>query len=217
MVLTLAWVGWSVYDMVFSESVPYGHELNAAARLLEDGHFDQALTDYGEILDADPDNLAALRGIAQALKQLGTQSQMLALQLEQEHRSREATEAAQAGEEYFHRSLEAYDRAIAEEERAEAAEDQRSVLGVSYANRGILKDWMGDYTGALRDYEKAVALEPEVGEGPGWLTRFLRTQPERPPSVADRAAYLRQELEKPESERLLHIPEIDAKQRAYKM
>jgi hypothetical protein len=53
-------------------------------------------------------------------------------------------------------------------------------------------------------------------EGPNWLTRFLRLQPEKPPSVVDRAAYLRQELAKPESERLLRVPEEDAKQRSYK-
>ncbi len=87
---------------------------------------------------------------------------------------------------------------------------------VNYANRGILHDRMGNYRRAIADYEKAVALDAEMVEGPNWLTRFLRLQPEKPPNVADRAAYLRRELAKPESERVLRIPEEDAKQRSYK-
>ena len=90
-------------------------------------------------------------------------------------------------------------------------------VGVTYANRGILKDRMGDYRGALQDYEKALELEPEVAEGPGFLTRFMRNQAEKPPTVADRARYLREQLDKPESERLLSLPEKDAQQRPYKL
>ncbi len=89
--------------------------------------------------------------------------------------------------------------------------------GVTYANRGILKDRMGDYRGALADYERALEIEPEVAEGPGFLTRFLRKQAEKPPSVADRARYIREQLAKPESERLLRLPEKDKEQRPYKM
>ena len=86
----------------------------------------------------------------------------------------------------------------------------------SYANRGILHDRMGHYRKAIADYEKSIELDAEMVEGPNWLTRFLRLQPEKPPSVAERAAYLRQELAKPESERLLRVPEEDEKQRSYK-
>lgn len=86
----------------------------------------------------------------------------------------------------------------------------------SYANRGILHDRMGHYPEAIADYEKALQLDPEMVDGPNWMTRFLRLQPEKPPTIADRAVYLRQELAKPESERLLQVPEEDAKQRSYK-
>ena len=85
-----------------------------------------------------------------------------------------------------------------------------------YANRGILQDRMGSYSRAIADYEKALALDPSLGDGPHWLTRFLRNQPQRPPGIAERAAYLRAELAKPESERLLRVPELDAAQRSYK-
>ena len=85
-----------------------------------------------------------------------------------------------------------------------------------YANRGILHDRMGSYPQAIADYEQALALDPELTEGPHWLTRFLRNQPQRPSGIGDRAAYLRIELAKPASERLLQVPEIDDAQRSYK-
>lgn len=86
----------------------------------------------------------------------------------------------------------------------------------TYANRGILYDRMGKYKKAIADYEKAVQLDVDVAGGPNWLTRFLRLQPEKPPTVADRARYLREQLAKPESERLLRMPEMDGAQRSYK-
>ncbi|HSA80622.1 MAG TPA: tetratricopeptide repeat protein [Geminicoccaceae bacterium] len=88
-------------------------------------------------------------------------------------------------------------------------------FGPTYANRGILRDTMGRHEEALADYMRALELAPELADGPHWLTRFLRNQPEAPPTIADRAAYLRAELAKPEAERVLRIPEIDAQQRPY--
>lgn len=90
-------------------------------------------------------------------------------------------------------------------------------FGATYANRGILHDRMGSYELALADYEQALALDPELAEGPHWMTRFLRLQPEKPPTIADRSEYLRGELAKPASERVLRMPEADEVQRPYKM
>lgn len=104
-------------------------------------------------------------------------------------------------------ALQAYNRAVA------AAPE----FGPTYANRGILHDRMGRYRKALADYRKALRLNEELADGPNWLTRFLRLQPETPPTIADRAEYLQAQLAKPESERLLRVPEEDAKQRPYKM
>jgi len=86
----------------------------------------------------------------------------------------------------------------------------------TYANRGILHDRMGHYQKALADYDKAQELDPKINEGPHWLTRFMRNQPDKPPGVTDRANYLREQLAKPENERLLRVPELDSKQRSYK-
>lgn len=104
-------------------------------------------------------------------------------------------------------ALAAFDEAIAREPG----------FGATYANRGILYDRMGKYPQAIADYEKALQLDRELAGGPNWLTRFLRLQPEKPPTIEDRARYLRAQLAKPESERVLRRPEEDSKQRPYKM
>ena len=89
-------------------------------------------------------------------------------------------------------------------------------FGIAYANRGILHDRMGNYEKALADYAKSMVLDEKIGEGPHWLTRFMRKQADKPPSVVDRAGYLKEQLAKPESERVLRNPEEDAKQRSFK-
>ncbi len=86
----------------------------------------------------------------------------------------------------------------------------------TYANRGILYDRMGEHEKALAEYERALAMDSSLADGPGWMTRFLRLQPDKPPTIADRARYLREQLAKPESERLLQVPEEDQAQRPYK-
>lgn len=106
----------------------------------------------------------------------------------------------------FPEALQAFDAVIAMQPEFAAA----------YANRAILHDRMGHYERAIEDYERALALNPELARGPHWLTRFLRLQVEKPPTIADRARYLREQLALPEIERLLRVPEIDAMQRSYK-
>jgi tetratricopeptide (TPR) repeat protein len=88
--------------------------------------------------------------------------------------------------------------------------------GGHYANRGIAYDRTGKHQEALADYENALRLDPEIGEGPGWLTRFLRKQPEKPPGIAERAGYIKAQLALPVSERVLYTPDIDTNQRPYK-
>ena len=87
------------------------------------------------------------------------------------------------------------------------AVEYQPFFGGTYANRGILYDRMGQYDLAIRDYEKALELDQEIGEGPHWLTRFLRKQPEKPPTVNDRLTYLKAELAKPADQRVLRMPE----------
>jgi len=98
----------------------------------------------------------------------------------------------------------------------DAAIGREPDFGASYANRAIAHDRMGHYEQALADYDKSLALDPELAEGPHWMTRFLRLQPDKPPGIPDRAAYLRQELAKPPAQRVLRMPETDAEQRPFK-
>ena len=107
---------------------------------------------------------------------------------------------------YFEKAREAFDAAVAMEPE----------FGPTYANRGILLDRMGLHREALADYRAALRLDPEIAEGPHWMTRFLRNQPEKPPGIAERADYLEQELAKPPAERKLNDPEVDRDQRPYK-
>ncbi|HHN65853.1 MAG TPA: tetratricopeptide repeat protein [Nitrospirae bacterium] len=89
-------------------------------------------------------------------------------------------------------------------------------LAVAYADRGILLDRMGEHEKALSDYKKALKLDPDLAKGPGWLWRFLRNIHERPPTIADRARYIEEQLKLPPEKRLLRVPEIDKQQRMYK-
>lgn len=104
-------------------------------------------------------------------------------------------------------ALAAFDRTIA----------LKPDLAVAYANKGILLDRRGEYREALEHYRQALALEPKVAEGPGWLWRFMRNLDEKPPTIADRAAYLERELQKPAAEQLLRLPEKDQQQRMYRL
>jgi tetratricopeptide (TPR) repeat protein len=106
---------------------------------------------------------------------------------------------------HYQAALDTFNQAIA----------QAPDFAVTYANRGILYDRMGRHEKALADYEQALQMDSQLAEGPDWLTRFFRLQPEPPPTIADRAQYIREQLAKPPSERLLRQPELDDKQRPY--
>ncbi len=87
--------------------------------------------------------------------------------------------------------------------------------GIYYANRGIIYDRIGSYRNAISDYENAYALNQKLDKGPGWLTRFLRNQADKPPTIVERANYLKYQLGLPADERVLRVPQEDAKQRPY--
>lgn len=82
-----------------------------------------------------------------------------------------------------------------------------------YAIRGIINDHLGEYERAIADYEWALAGDPDLTEGMHWLDRLLYNEPEPPPTIADRLGYLRAQMQLPAAERLLRVPEIDARQR----
>ncbi|MGH6897146.1 MAG: tetratricopeptide repeat protein [Geminicoccaceae bacterium] len=186
-VLAVTFVGWAVYDRFFGSVAPGDMAYHAGNQAFEDGNYQRAAEEYREALAENPDHIHALRGLARSLHLAGRHDEALVL----------------------------YDEAIARTPAAPQDEGERAALAADYANRGILLDTMGRHEEALADYDQALRLDSETASGPHWLTRFLRNQPEAPPTIADRAAYLRAELAKPEDERLLRVPELDAQQRPY--
>lgn len=106
------------------------------------------------------------------------------------------------------------EEAVAQFDRVLAVDPE---MAIAYADRGIARDRLGEHEKALADYRAALELDPKLAEGPGWLWRFLRNVPEKPPTIEDRADYLEAELAKPAEERLLQLPEEDDKQRMYKV
>jgi tetratricopeptide (TPR) repeat protein len=62
---------------------------------------------------------------------------------------------------------------------------------VSFANRGILQDRMGLYSQAIEDYDRAIKMEPRLGEGIDWFTRFLQNREDKTQTLTDRLQTLR--------------------------
>ena len=97
-------------------------------------------------------------------------------------------------------------------------EDDRTGIGTlaaAYANRGIIKDRNKNYAGALKDYVKALGIDHEAVAGPGLGTIILNYK-YKSSSVKERALYLNEQLQLPESERVLSIKELDAGQVMHK-
>ena len=176
--LTLAWIGWTLYNTFFARTMPGDYAYHAGSNYFADGHYENALKEYEKALAENADHTAALRGKAETLIMLNRESEAVTI----------------------------YNKLISLEPNKAG----------HYANLGITFDRLGKHKKALVNYEKALSLDPEVGEGPGWLTRFLRNQPEKPPGIADRARYIKEQLTLAPNERLLRVPDIDAAQRPYK-
>jgi tetratricopeptide (TPR) repeat protein len=62
---------------------------------------------------------------------------------------------------------------------------------VSLANRGILQDRMGLYPQAIADYDKAIKMDPNLGEGLDWFTRLIQGRKEKSQTLAERLQTLR--------------------------
>ena len=88
-------------------------------------------------------------------------------------------------------------------------------FAAAYANRGIIKDRKKDYQGALQDYLKALGIDHEAVAGPGLGTVILNYK-FKSSSVKERALYLNEQLQLPESERVLRIQELDEGQVMHK-
>ena len=108
--------------------------------------------------------------------------------------------------------LRRYDEAFA---AINIAIERTPEFGGYFATRGIILDHMGRHREAMKDYQRALEVYPDAAKGMHWLDRFMMNVHETPPTVKERLDYLRAEFRKPQTERVLRIPEIDAKQRHY--
>jgi len=88
-------------------------------------------------------------------------------------------------------------------------------LAAAYANRGIIKDRKENYEEALKDYLRALGIDPEAVGGPGLGTIILNYK-YKSSSVKERALYLYEQLQLPEEERVLKIDELDEGQVMHK-
>ena len=91
----------------------------------------------------------------------------------------------------------------------------KGTLAAAYANRGIIKDRSKNYEGALQDYVKALGIDHDAVAGPGLGTIILNYK-FKSSSVKERALYLNEQLQLPESERVLSIKELDEGQVMHK-
>lgn len=190
LMMVATFVMFTVWAVVreFTEAPPGDYETRQGDILLTDEKYDEAIAKFSEALQRLPNHRGALMGRAIAFLQSGR------------HEEAEA--------EFNH--LIAFLTETVEADDATGI----AVLAAAYANRGILYDREGRFEAALTDYQQSLKIDAGAVAGPGLMHKVLLHA--RPSTVADRARYLKEQLALPESERLLHIPEIDARQRMHK-
>jgi tetratricopeptide (TPR) repeat protein len=180
---------WSVVEPYFLDAPPGDYEVRQGDILLSDGKYDAALERFDAALAASPDHRGALMGKGIAYLQSDRPAEAEAI---------------------FTCLIGVLRRTLAPDDAT-----GRGVLSGAYANRGILHDRLGQYEAALADYSQALAIDPEAVEGPGLLHRVLYGNA-HPATVRERAEYLRYQLTLPRSERLMRLPDADARQRMHK-
>lgn len=183
----VVFTAWAIVKEYFD--APAGdYETRQGDILLTDKKYDAAIERFAAALERNPNHRGARMGRAIALLQSGR-----------------IVEA------------EAEFSALIRFLRENAGPDDPTGIGVlaaAYANRGILYDRAGRFHDALADYRRALEIDQGAVAGPGLMHKILLHA--RPSTVAQRARYLQEQLALPESERLLHVPEIDARQRMHK-
>lgn len=186
--IVVTMVGSHFYEATFQRP-PGDFEVQMGDNRLSEGKYEEALEQFDAALRVSPDHRGALMGRSIAYIQ-----------------------------------TERYPEAIAEltyliNFLKGALEDDDSTgwatLAGAYANRGIVHDRTGRYQKALDDYIQALKTDAEAVDEPGVIHKILYADP-NPSSVRKRAQYIYEQLQKPAGERLMRVPEIDAKQRMRK-
>lgn len=173
----------------WAERPPGDMETELGTLRLEDKLYDEAMDYYNKALELAPNHRGALMGRA-----------------------------------LVHIQTKRNDKAVAEltnlidylkNNPSELDETGRGVLAAAHANRGIVHDRMGAYQKALDDYVESLKTDEDSVSGPGVIHKILYGS-ERVSNVRSRAKYIYEQLKKPEAERLMRVPEIDALQRMHR-
>jgi len=188
LVLGLSYLVFSLYEGFFQGKDQFTVELGAAHRAFEDGRLDDALHGFDKSLELRPGDPYALYGKGITLMRMDRDDE----------------------------ALEDFNQAINNFKQNPEGQE-KTALAVIYANRGLLFDARGKYQKALDDYTLALRMDEKVKEGAGIITRLMKNQPEKPPTVLDRARYLKEQLALPVDQRQLRDPELDEKQPPLKM
>ncbi|TVR96076.1 MAG: hypothetical protein EA406_12770 [Rhodospirillales bacterium] len=179
---------WAVAQQ-FVQAPPGDYEVRQGGILLSDRKFDEAIERFDAALAKEPGHRGAMMGRAIALLQ--------------SERHDEAEAAFGALIEYLRATLEPEDIT------------GTAVLAGAHANRGVLYDRTGRHEQALSDYIQALRIDEGAVGGPGLAHRIIYGNT-RPATVRKRAEYLAEQLALPEDQRLLTVPELDARQRMHK-
>ena len=170
---------------------PGDYHTEVGSNRLVDGLYDQAMEEFNKALEESPDHRGALMGRA-----------LIYIQTE-----RYEDAVGELG--YLIERLQ-----ITLESEPNDRTGQ-GVLAAAFANRGIVHDRRGLYEEALADYIAALRTDPGAIEGPDIFQKILLGG-DQISTVRDRAEYLHQQLQLPENERLLSLPELDDQQFMYK-
>ncbi len=186
-IATLVMFGLSVGWEYFTPP-PGDYQVRRGDILLGDKHYEKAIRSFDEALAEQPDHRGALMGRALAFIQMERYPEAM----------------AELG--YI---IELLPKVI-------EADDMTGwgVLAAAYANRGIIHDRQGRHEKALADYIESLKTDEDTVSGPDVFYKILYDP--RPSNVRKRALYIYEQLQKPEGERLMRVPELDAKQRMYK-
>lgn len=181
-------IGSDLYKETFQRP-PGDFEVQMGDNRLSEGKYEEALKEFDAALRASPDHRGALMGRSIVYIQTERYPEAIA----------ELTYLIN----FLKGSLESDDTT------------GWATLAGAYANRGIVHDRTGRYQKALDDYIQALKTDAEAVDEPGVIHKILYADP-NPSSVRKRAQYLYEQFQKPPGERLMRVPEIDAKQRMRK-
>ena len=187
-------VGFIFWDIIgdFVNRPPGDYQTEVGDLRLREGLYDEAMAAFDTALEQTPDHRGALMG--RSLVFIATE------------RYDEAIDELN----YLIERLEAGLEAEPDDATGQGA------LAAAYANRGIVHDRLGHYETAFDDYISALKVNAGATlDGPDVFQKLLYAG-EHVSTVRDRARYLYEQLQLPEDQRLLRVPELDEQQFMYK-